>query len=100
MPIIEEEKCNGCMTCVNECPFQGITYDKVNKKAIKCDLCGGDPMCVKVCQPGALVAFEPDRKQLFRKYEHACSKMQVYFERIEPNIKKYKGKRGETEEVV
>lgn len=98
MPIIDEEKCNGCMTCVRECPFHGITYDKVNKKALKCDLCGGDPVCVTVCQPGALIAFEPDRDQLFKKYEKACSKMHVYYDKIEPKILKYK-KKVETEEV-
>ncbi|MBI5967800.1 MAG: hypothetical protein HY882_08090 [Deltaproteobacteria bacterium] len=28
--------------------------------ACKCDLCGGEPECVKVCQPNAIVYAEPD----------------------------------------
>lgn len=84
MPIIDEEKCTGCMKCVKECPFQGINYDKLNQKALKCDLCGGDPICVKVCQPKALTAIEPKRDLIFKKYENACSKMHVYYDMIQP----------------
>jgi Fe-S-cluster-containing hydrogenase component 2 len=83
-PIIDEEKCTGCMRCVKECPFQGINFDKVKKKALKCDLCGGDPMCAKVCDPKALTAIEPKRDLIFKKYESACSKMRLYFEVIQP----------------
>ena len=90
MPIIDEEKCTGCMKCVRECPFQGINYDRMNKKALKCDLCGGDPICVKVCDPKALVAIEPKKELILEKYEKACSKMHVYHELIEPARKKFK----------
>ena len=90
MPIIDEEKCTGCMKCVRECPFQGINYDMMNKKALKCDLCGGDPICVKVCDPKALVAIEPKKDLILKKYENACSKMHVYHELIEPVKKKFR----------
>ncbi len=93
-PIIDEEQCNGCMTCLKECPYEGIIYDKVNKKALKCDLCGGDPTCVKVCQPGALVAIKPNQNTLYEKYEKACLKMHVFKEQIEPGAKKYGKKKS------
>lgn len=88
-PVIDAEKCNGCMKCVRECPFQGITYDRLNHKALMCDLCDGDPVCAKVCQPGALVAVEPTRDSLLEKYENACRKMRVYYDVVEPKMTKY-----------
>jgi Fe-S-cluster-containing hydrogenase component 2 len=36
------------------CPFGGIGIDVRQGKVIKCDLCGGDPVCVKFCDPEAL----------------------------------------------
>jgi len=35
------------------CPFHALHVFK--GKAYHCDLCGGDPQCVQVCTPGALV---------------------------------------------
>lgn len=49
---IDEEVCTGCGECENACPFNSIRIrDGI---ALKCDLCGGDPECVKVCYPRAL----------------------------------------------
>ncbi len=47
--IINEEVCIGCKACVRACPFgaAGISYK--TGKAYKCNLCGGDPKCVKHC---------------------------------------------------
>jgi anaerobic carbon-monoxide dehydrogenase iron sulfur subunit len=98
MPMIDEGKCTGCLKCVKECPFQGINWDSKNKKALKCDLCGGDPVCVKVCDTKALVAIEPQRDLLLKKYENACSKLRVYKEAIEPAKKVFK-KTSKTAEV-
>ncbi|MFW9991071.1 MAG: 4Fe-4S dicluster domain-containing protein [Candidatus Odinarchaeota archaeon] len=56
--IISYEDCIGCKYCVQHCPFGGVVISKngriKSKKIIKCDLCGGDPRCVKNCEPGAL----------------------------------------------
>jgi carbon-monoxide dehydrogenase iron sulfur subunit len=49
---LTEEKCVGCKMCLVVCPFGAISM--VNSVPIKCDLCGGDPMCVKFCRAGAL----------------------------------------------
>lgn len=49
---IDEEKCTGCQSCVAVCPHGGVSM--FGSKALMCDLCGGDPACVKVCYPGAL----------------------------------------------
>ena len=52
--VVDEQKCTGCGECVQACPY-GMIELKANDKAVKCDYCGGDPACVKECEPGALV---------------------------------------------
>lgn len=58
--LIDYDKCIGCGACADECPFGAITYDPDTKEVIKCDLCGGDPKCVKYCIDKAitLIPFE------------------------------------------
>ena len=47
--VIHEEDCKGCGACKEVCPFGAIFIDSNSGKALKCDLCGGDPLCVKIC---------------------------------------------------
>jgi len=46
--IINESICIGCLACVDACPFGAIQVGP-NREILKCDLCGGDPLCVKYC---------------------------------------------------
>ncbi|RPI56805.1 MAG: 4Fe-4S dicluster domain-containing protein [Chloroflexi bacterium] len=46
--------CDGCGLCVPACPFEAIWLDDLRSVAVKCDECGGDPVCVRYCAPGAL----------------------------------------------
>jgi Fe-S-cluster-containing dehydrogenase component len=46
---IDYDKCIGCRMCVAACPFGAMNFDSVAKKVAKCDLCDGDPECVKFC---------------------------------------------------
>ncbi len=52
--MVNEELCIGCGECVDACPFMAMFLDPVTGKPISCDLCGGDPMCVKYCSIKAL----------------------------------------------
>lgn len=55
--VIDENACNGCMLCMEACPQypEGpIQYDSNRQICLKCDLCGGEPQCVKFCPHGAL----------------------------------------------
>nr|HID58386.1 4Fe-4S dicluster domain-containing protein [Desulfobacterales bacterium] len=52
--VIDKERCEGCEMCMQVCPFGNIRLDPLEDVAIKCDLCGGDPECVKFCITGAL----------------------------------------------
>lgn len=52
--VLSAEKCVGCKMCTLACPFGTIVYAPHTGKVIKCDLCAGEPECVKFCVPGAI----------------------------------------------
>jgi carbon-monoxide dehydrogenase iron sulfur subunit len=47
--------CIGCAACVDACPFGMAALHPERGVAIICDLCSGDPACVKRCATGAIV---------------------------------------------
>ena len=51
---VDYEICIGCRTCVSVCPFGAMTYNAVDHKVIKCDLCDGDPQCARFCEVQAI----------------------------------------------
>jgi anaerobic carbon-monoxide dehydrogenase iron sulfur subunit len=55
--IIDPEKCTGCKLCMEACPQypnSPIRYDAKRRICIKCDLCGGNPLCVQYCPEASL----------------------------------------------
>ena len=46
--VIEPEHCIGCLACADACPFDAIHVGP-GQTVQKCDLCDGDPLCVKYC---------------------------------------------------
>jgi carbon-monoxide dehydrogenase iron sulfur subunit len=52
---IDEELCVGCGECVSACPFGAIFIPLGEKAPICCDLCGGEPQCVKYCPREVLI---------------------------------------------
>ena len=62
--VIDHKKCIGCGLCTQYCPTGMVTIDPELKKSVKCDLCNGDPSCVKACPTGALkIAFTNSPKE-------------------------------------
>jgi len=56
---VSTDRCIRCMLCVSACPFGNINEDPQATCIVKCDLCGGDPICARFCPSGALVMQEP-----------------------------------------
>lgn len=57
--VIDQSKCVGCQQCMDACIFKQaggesrVRFNPATNTCFKCDLCGGDPMCVKYCPLGA-----------------------------------------------
>jgi len=69
--VIDEKKCNGCGQCQLVCPIGAITMDPSRLVALKCDLCNGDPACVKGCPYNALGFEKPENGAYYRRLESA-----------------------------
>ncbi|MCL5735726.1 MAG: 4Fe-4S dicluster domain-containing protein [Actinobacteria bacterium] len=65
--IVDADRCLGCRTCVEVCPFGAPAVDYRTGKADKCDLCNGDPTCVKFCSQGALSFVSAEDESFQRK---------------------------------
>jgi len=54
---VDEEKCNGCESCMEECPSEAISMvdDKAVVNAEACIDCG---VCVDACPEGAITMEE------------------------------------------
>jgi Fe-S-cluster-containing hydrogenase component 2 len=57
---VDKTKClrttkNGdCTLCQDKCPGIAVTFHPTTREPLICDLCGGDPACVKACYSGTL----------------------------------------------
>ncbi|MCR4426441.1 MAG: TIGR04076 family protein [Firmicutes bacterium] len=51
---VDQDKCTGCRSCADACPFDAIFFHPEKAGPLICDLCGGDPQCVKRCPTGAI----------------------------------------------
>ncbi len=56
--VIVAELCTGCRACADSCPF-GVIRVNSDGEVFKCDLCGGQPVCVKNCTRQALKYVKP-----------------------------------------
>ena len=55
--VHDREKCVLCGSCLEACPIPG-SLQIFEDELLKCDLCGGDPQCVKFCPTDALALRE------------------------------------------
>ncbi len=52
--MVDYDLCIGCKACVAACPFGAMGFDEIEKKVIKCDICDGEPLCVRFCDMKAI----------------------------------------------
>ncbi len=79
--LVNNELCNGCEACVIACPLGAISLDMEKDIVFVCDLCGGYPECVKICNMEVLLVNEvdlasPARKSFIKETSKLLSKMQ------------------------
>lgn len=43
-----------CTVCLDKCPGSAVTFHPKTREPLICDLCGGDPACVKACPENTL----------------------------------------------
>ena len=51
---VDTDRCVGCSLCSKACPFGHAHFDTEAGRAVKCDLCGGEPKCAQFCPNKAL----------------------------------------------
>jgi len=51
--LVDAKKCIACGKCVDACPGRIPHMHPQRKHIVICDLCDGDPQCVKVCREGS-----------------------------------------------
>jgi len=89
--IIDEEKCDGCVLCIQACPYGGIMLHPEKPLVIACDLCDGEPKCVKYCPEEALEVVSDD-KYFTEALSSTIERIPSVIEKISSEIK---GKRWE-----
>ena len=74
---IDEEECIGCGQCVDNCPATAVFWKlEEGEKAVKCDLCDGNPKCVEVCSRDALQYGNYPQEELLAPRELAKKHLQ------------------------
>jgi len=48
-PVLDANRCNGCLFCVAACPFNAMFTDPVSGMPIPCDTCEGKYKCSLWC---------------------------------------------------
>ena len=68
---IDYDICIGCRACVSVCPFGAMSFNSTDRKVFKCDLCDGDPQCVRFCEVNAIEYVDADDASLLKKRDAA-----------------------------
>jgi Fe-S-cluster-containing hydrogenase component 2 len=76
---LDAARCIRCRMCTMACPFGNTVYDALTDSILKCDVCQGDPSCVKVCPSDALEYVE-DTVSTSSRQKNFASKLKDLFQ--------------------
>ncbi len=79
--VLNQDLCIGCRMCIVICPFGGPVIEPESGLIVKCDLCQGDPECVKHCVYGAL-EFLPADEVAFRRRRAGVTRLFPALEKL------------------
>lgn len=65
--MVNYDVCIGCRSCVAICPFGAMSFNVIDRQVFKCDLCDGDPQCVRFCDEKAVDFVEANDVSILRK---------------------------------
>jgi len=68
--LVNKERCIACGKCIETCPGKVPHIHPTENYALICDLCNGNPQCVKVCREGEWNALKivPRENTLYRVF--------------------------------
>jgi len=68
--LVDNKACTACGKCINACPGRIPHMHPTEKHILICDLCGGNPQCVRVCREGGWNVFKKvaRREQTYSLY--------------------------------
>ncbi len=68
---VDYDVCIGCRSCVSACPFGAMAFNHTDRRVFKCDLCDGDPQCVRFCEEKAVDFVEADKVSIAKRRKAA-----------------------------
>jgi Fe-S-cluster-containing hydrogenase component 2 len=68
---VDYDACIGCRSCVTVCPFGAMNFNPIDRQVFKCDLCDGDPQCVRFCDVDAVQYIDAEEVAIDKKRDAA-----------------------------
>ena len=75
---VDTKLCTSNGSCVEACIYHAIRLHPETKQPMFCDLCKGDPYCVKHCVPGAIMWVEKSDETEKIKKKLRSARMTMY----------------------